>query len=56
MKYTFDFNPEMSEFYLLPSVVLYKNSNEDVKWFDIRANIFKVELNWTIYYGRKKWI
>jgi len=50
-KLTIDFDKKISEFYLLPSIVFYKNSNieNDVKWYNVRVNLFLSQLDFTYY-------
>ena len=49
MKILKDWNFKLSEFYLLPSIVLYKNQNNNTKWKSIRMNIFKFQLEFLFF-------
>lgn len=53
METVFDWNFKIHELYLLPSIVLYRSQNKNVKWFSIRVNwlLFESEVNF--YYGRE---
>lgn len=52
MKHVKSFEWKLPEFYIFPTIVVYKNKNIDVKWTSIRFNIFHVEFEITFYFER----
>jgi len=53
MKTVWNWNFKISELYVIPSIVLYKNHNEHIRWFSIRVNWILSELEVNFYYGSK---
>ena len=54
-KLNIDFDKKISEFYLLMSIVFYKNENKNnfVKWYNMRVNLFFLQLDFTFYVYEK---
>ncbi len=44
-----DWDFKISEFYLLLSIVFYKSQNENVVWYNVRINLFFLQLDFTYY-------
>ena len=50
----FDWEWKISEFYLIFSLVFYKNHNKGASWISLRINLFLSQLEITFYYRRRR--